>query len=288
MKLALGTVQFGLPYGISNQSGQVSREDAKAILALSRASGIDTLDTAIAYGDSEACLGEVGTEGFNIITKLPAIPENVADVGCWVRDQVQASLQRLGVQTVYGLLMHRSQQLVGPEGKAVVQALEHLKAEGVVQKIGVSIYSPTELDTVPQACQIDLVQAPFNLIDQRLNTSGWLQKLHDAGVEVHTRSTFLQGLLLMPRAAIPAKFQPWSELWNTWHDWLATHPVSAAKACIGFVQAFPQIDRVVVGVESVQQLVQLVEAAKKPLDAGLPDMSSTDESLINPSSWNSL
>jgi len=191
MKLALGTVQFGLPYGISNQGGKVIREDVKHIIALSRASGIDTLDTAIAYGDSEACLGAVGIQGFNIITKLPTIPEDVADVGYWVRDQVQASLHRLGVQTAYGLLMHQPQQLLGHKGKVVVQALERLKAEGVIQKIGVSIYSPTELNPVFEACQIDLVQAPFNLRDQRLNTTGWLQKIYDAGVEVHTRSTFL-------------------------------------------------------------------------------------------------
>ena len=207
MKLALGTVQFGLPYGISNQSGKVMREDVKRILALSRASGINTIDTAIAYGDSEACLGAAGIEGFNIITKLPTIPERVADVGYWVRDQVHASLHRLGLQTAYGLLMHQPKQLLGLKGKAVVQALERLKVEGVMQKIGVSIYSPTELDPVFEACQIDLVQAPFNLIDQRLNTTGWLQKLHNAGVEVHTRSTFLQGLLLMPSTMIPEKFQ---------------------------------------------------------------------------------
>ena len=288
MKLALGTVQFGLPYGISNQGGKVIREDVKRIINLSRVSGIDTLDTAIAYGDSEECLGAVGIQGFNIITKLPIIPENVTDVGCWVRDQLQASLNRLGVQTAYGLLMHQPQQLLGRKGKAVVQALERLKAEGVIQKIGVSIYSPTELNPVFEACQIDLVQAPFNLLDQRLNTTGWLQKLHDAGVEVHTRSTFLQGLLLMPSTMIPERFQPWSELWNTWHGWLASHPFSAAQACICFVQAFPQIDRMVVGVESVEQLSQLVEAAKKPLDAGFPDMICTDERLLNPSYWNLL
>ena len=288
MKLALGTVQFGLPYGISNQSGKVIREDVKRILTLSRASGIDTIDTAIAYGDSEACLGAAGIEGFNIITKLPTIPESVADVGCWVRDQVHASLHRLGLQTAYGLLMHQPKQLLGLKGKAVVQALERLKVEGVMQKIGVSIYSPTELDPVFEACQIDLVQAPFNLIDQRLNTTGWLQKLHNAGVEVHTRSTFLQGLLLMPNTMIPEKFQPWSELWNTWHDWLSNHPFSAAQACICFVQAFPQIDRMVVGVESVKQLSQLVEAANKPLDAEFPDIICTDERLLNPSYWDLL
>lgn len=287
-KLALGTVQFGLPYGIANQSGQVSLENVKAILDLARFSGIDTLDTAIAYGESEACLGKVGTTGFKTVTKLPSIPEGVTDVRRWVYDQMQSSLYRLGGQSVYGLLLHHSQQLVGPKGKDLVQALEHLKTEGVVEKIGVSIYSPTELDNATRACPVDLVQAPFNLLDQRLNATGWLQKLHDSGVEVHVRSVFLQGLLLMSRAAIPAKFKPWSYLWGAWHDWLATHHVSAAQACIGFVHEFPQIDRVVVGVESVQQLGQIIDAAREPYISVLPDLSCTDEMLINPSKWNLL
>ena len=105
MKLALGTVQFGMPYGIANQSGQVSREDAKGIISLAQISGIDTLDTAIAYGDSEACLGDVGLDGFKVITKLPVMPDNVADVSNWVHDQINASFQRLNVISVYLIII---------------------------------------------------------------------------------------------------------------------------------------------------------------------------------------
>ena len=147
MKLVLGTVQFGLPYGIANQRGQVSSEDAKEIIALARLSGIDTIDTAIAYGESEVCLGGVGLDGFKVITKLPAMPDNVVGVGHWVHDQMQASLQRLNVKSVYAVLLHRSQQLLGPKGKDLYQTLGQLKAEGVVQKVGVSIYAPSELDS---------------------------------------------------------------------------------------------------------------------------------------------
>ena len=287
-RLALGTAQFGLPYGIANQSGQVSREGASAILAFGRSSGIDTLDTAIAYGDSEVCLGAIGTEDFKLTTKLPAVPETCRDIGHWVQDQMNLSLRRLGLTRIYGLLLHTSQQLIGPDGKAMGQALQSLKAAGIVQKIGVSIYSPVELDLVTRAWRIDLVQAPFNLIDRRLHTSGWLQKLHDGGIEVHARSIFLQGLLLMPRTSIPMKFHRWAYIWDAWHAWLAAHPVSAAQACIGFAQAYPQIDRLVVGVENVKQLYQLVAAAREPLNVDLPDIGSTDENLINPSFWNAL
>lgn len=288
MKLALGTVQFGLPYGIANQRGQVSREDVKGIVALARLSGIDTLDTAIAYGESEACLGDVGLDGFKVITKLPAMPDNVVGVGHWVHDQMQASLQRLNVKSVYAVLLHRSQQLLGPKGKDLYQTLGQLKAEGVVQKVGVSIYAPSELDSLMNVCPIDLVQAPFNLIDQRLQSSGWLQKLHDTGVEVHTRSAFLQGLLLMPATAIPEKFKHWLPLFNTWHDWLLDNNTSASQVCIEFVQAHPQIAKVVVGVESIQQLNQLIQAAKEPPNTVWPNIKCSDEHLINPSNWNVL
>lgn len=288
MKLALGTAQFGLPYGISNQNGQVNRESAEAIISLARLSGIDTLDTAIAYGESEACLGQVGVEGFKVITKLPAMPDNVVDVGNWVHDQIRSSLQRLNVKTVYAVLLHKPQQLLGPNDKALTQAIGQLKAEGVVQKVGVSIYAPSELDSLMNVCPIDLVQAPFNLIDQRLQSSGWLQKLHDSGVEVHTRSAFLQGLLLMPVTAIPEKFKPWQALFNTWHTWLLDNNISAAQACIGFVQAHKQIENVVVGVESVKQLEELIRWIKEASGAVWPNINCSDEHLIDPSNWNVL
>ena len=287
-RLALGTVQFGLPYGIANQSGQVSREDAKGIIALARLSGIDTIDTAIAYGESEARLGDVGLDGFKVITKLPVMQDNVVDVGNWVHEQMQLSLQRLNVISVYALLLHHSQQLIGPKGRDLYETLGQLKAEGVVQKIGVSIYAPSELDTLMDVCPVDLVQSPFNLIDQRLHSSGWLQKLYDSGVEVHTRSAFLQGLLLMPANKIPEKFKYWRPLFNTWHGWLLDNNTSATQACIGFVQAHLQIAKVVVGVDSIQQLEQLVQAEKEPTNTCWPNIKCSDEHLISPLNWNVL
>ena len=172
--LALGTVQFGLPYGIANQIGQVNHLEANRIIELARSNKIDTLDTAIAYGQSEVCLGQIGVSDFKVVTKLPALPEDVTDVGLWVREQMQASLQRLNMTGVYGLLLHRSQQLIDSKRKVLVQALEQLKEDGIVQKIGVSIYDHSELTNIINYFPIDLVQSPYNLIDQSLQTSGWL------------------------------------------------------------------------------------------------------------------
>lgn len=287
-RVALGTVQFGLPYGIANQDGQVTRPNAKAMLQLAAVNGMDTLDTAIAYGESETCLGEVGAQGFKLVTKLPAVPDGCADVSRWVEEQVAASLTRLGVSAVYGLLLHRPQQLLESDGKTLYQTLQGLKETGQVQKVGVSIYAPNELEVLTQRYRFDLVQAPFNLVDRRLNASGWLQRLNDEGIEIHTRSTFLQGLLLMSPDAFLDKFSPWSDLWCKWHDWLSLHNVSAVQACLAFSLSFPEIDRVVVGADSVNQLQQIISAALSAAPDDFPDLHCDAENLINPARWSKL
>lgn len=287
-RLALGTVQFGLPYGIANQAGQVSRPEARKMLRLAAAKGIDTLDTAIAYGESEICLGEVGCQNFKLVTKLPAVPDNCSDIANWINEQVLASLGRLGVNSVYGLLLHRSEQLLGRDGKVIFKALQNLKETGSVEKTGVSIYAPGELEALTSQYHFDLVQAPFNIIDRRLSTSGWLQRLKQEGVEIHTRSAFLQGLLLMPRSAIPGKFMPWAGILGKWHDWLECHSFAAVKASLAYPLSFPEIDRVVIGADSKNQLEQIIGAALGGIPEEFPDLHSEDENLINPAYWSKL
>jgi aryl-alcohol dehydrogenase-like predicted oxidoreductase len=282
---ALGTAQFGLDYGISNKAGQVSRQEAKVMLQLALANNFDTLDTAIAYGDSEMCLGEVGTKGFKVVTKLPSIPDNCKDVTNWVKQELGASLSRLGVNSVYGLLLHRSEQLQGPNGARLYQALQALKDSGQVKKVGVSIYSPSELETLMPIYRFDLIQAPFNLVDQRLHTKGWLQRLKDEGIEIHSRSVFFQGLLLMEIEDKTPKILKWICLLQRWHKWLVENNITAVQACLAFPLSFPEIDRVVVGADSVKQLTQIVNATNNQVKTDLPDFQCEDESLINPARW---
>ena len=288
MRLALGTVQFGLPYGVKNSSGQVSRDDARSILKLASVNGIDTLDTAVAYGDAENCLGEIGVHKFKLVTKLPRLPDDCLDVDDWVQMQMDASLSRLGVKKVYGLLIHHADQLLSIIGSSLYSALLRLKDKGHAQKIGVSIYSPSDLDALLPRYRFDLCQAPFNLVDRRLYTSGWLQHLKDLGVEIHTRSAFLQGLLLMNESDIPTKFFAWNDLWRLWQLWLANHGDLAIEACLAYPLSFPEIDRVIVGVDSPSQLAQIINATNLSLNTELPDLQCEDELLINPAKWNLL
>lgn len=288
MKIALGTVQFGLPYGIANQTGQVGRSEAKEMLRVAAASGIDTLDTAIAYGESETCLGEAGVQSFCLVTKLPAIPASCMDLRAWVREQVGLSLRRLGLSSVHGLLLHRSADLLGIDGAILWRALEELRNSGLVRKIGVSVYAPSEFEALARLYRVDLVQAPFNIVDRRLATSGWLDRLKDDDVEVHTRSVFLQGLLLMPPNSLPPEFSRWYALFSRWHQWLSANDMSALQACLSFSLGYPQIDRVVVGADNMQHLQQIIDYSNRTLAGSLPDMESDDEVLINPARWAEL
>jgi len=288
-KLALGTAQFGLNYGVANLSGQVSLPEAKKILELAQKAKIQLLDTAIAYGDSEEILGEIGVSKFHVVSKLPYPPQNHTNIDSWVEKQVEISLTRLGIKSLYGLLLHRSQSLLGVAGKKLINALNRVQSCGLVNKVGLSIYDPPELDKVMHLMRVDLVQAPLNLIDRRLESSGWLSRLHQEGVEIHTRSAFLQGLLLMPHNKIPSKFRAWDNLWGNWSKQLEGSKVSAAAVCLSYPMSLTEVDRVVVGVDSLDQFKSIVAASQiQPVQQDLSFMISEDEMLIKPSNWSLL
>lgn len=284
-RIALGTAQFGLSYGIANAVGQVGRADVGAILALASRHAIDTLDTAVAYGESEQVLGDVGVAGWQVISKLPALPDHCPDVAGWVHGQVSDILHRLRIESLHGLLLHRPGQLLGPNGPALDDALREQRSLGKVQKIGVSIYEPEELDGLFDRMHFDIVQAPFNVMDDRLARSGWMERLTASDCELHVRSIFLQGLLLMDNKTRPPQFDRWRTLWDQWQGWLVESGLSPLQACVRHALSMPQIARVVVGVDSVAQLGQILEAASGDLPVLPATLKSQDSDLLNPSRW---
>ena len=288
MKLALGTAQFGFNYGLSNKQGQVSEFEARAILAQARAGGMDTLDTAIDYGTSEQRLGEMGVKDWRIVSKLPGYPDHCPDISRWVTDSVTDSLKRLKIKRLYGLLLHRPRQLLQPNGDLLYKAILHLKNDGLVAKVGISIYDPDELDAICPQYHLDLVQAPFNILDRRLIDSGWLTRLSGQGTELHVRSVFLQGLLLMKADQRPDKFRPWQMLWQRWDAGLAERSLSPLNVCLAYALSFPEISRVVVGMDNSQQLSAILNTSQPVALDWLRDLRIADPDLLNPSRWSRL
>jgi aryl-alcohol dehydrogenase-like predicted oxidoreductase len=287
-RLILGTAQFGLDYGIANRAGQTSLNEAASILEIARTHGMQLLDTAAVYGDSERRLGEIGLDRWGVISKLPLLPDDVGNIRQWVKESAEASLLRLKIPCLHGLLLHRPEQLLGPRGAELYAALLELKESGLTQRVGVSIYDPVELDQLCARYQFDVVQCPFSLIDRRLLDSGWLYRLRDLGTELHVRSVFLQGLLLMPPAARPAKFSRWEGLWSNWQRWLEQTSMTPLQACLNYALSFPEIGNVVLGVDQTSQLLEIIGIIGLATPAAPKDLQSTDLRLINPSHWNKL
>jgi aryl-alcohol dehydrogenase-like predicted oxidoreductase len=202
-----------------------------------------------------------------------------------VRTSVRSSLAKLKLARLRGVLLHRPLQLLGPQGPALHTALLALKDEGLVEKVGISIYGPADLDALWHRIQPELVQAPLNVLDRRLLTSGWMARMHAAGTEIHVRSIFLQGLLLMDAASRPAMFSRWQPLWDRWTGWLSEASVSPLHACLGLALSRPEVSRVVVGVDSLEQLEEILAAAVDANPVPPSELGCNDADLLDPSRW---
>lgn len=284
-RLSLGTAQFGMSYGVANQNGQVCTDQIAKILELASSIGVDTLDTAITYGDSEQRLGEIGISSWKVVSKLPGVPADIADIPSWVEQSVNKSLQRLQTSQLHGLLLHRPDQLLGFQGKDLYHSLNLMKERGLVKNIGLSIYEPAELESLCGDFIFDLIQSPFNVLDRSIYESGWLYKLKKSGVEVHVRSVFLQGLLLMNSSTRPAYFSRWQSLWHQWEQWLGDTRLTPLQGCLGYVLSNPDIDRVIVGVDSLKQLQEILAVAAEVSPLPPDNLCCGDPDLINPSLW---
>jgi hypothetical protein len=285
-RLALGTVQFGSRYGVANISGQIAPPEIAAILERAYGAGIDTLDTAIAYGDAEARLGDAGASSWRVITKLPSLPNDVTDVTQWIDAQVLGSLRRLRTVQLDGLLLHKSADLFGPHGTRFIEALGSLKARGWIRCAGVSIYDPAELERIWRVWRPELVQAPCNVFDRRVARSGWLATLQQHGVRIHLRSIFLQGVLLMPAARRPPWFGRWQGLFDRWLNWCGQQHSTPLMAAVAFARSLPGVERLVIGVDSARQLQEIVVAAEADMPIPPEELCSEDLDLIEPSRWN--
>jgi aryl-alcohol dehydrogenase-like predicted oxidoreductase len=290
-RIALGTVQFGLPYGIANTQGQVSYDQAEAMLGAMRTAGIDTIDTAIAYGEAETVLGRIGVSGFRLVSKVPVLREHAFAVDDWVVAQVEASLERLRVPRLGGLMLHSPDDLLGPHGSDLARGLLRVREAGLAERIGLSVYSPEQLAALFDLLPLEIIQIPLNIFDRRFAETGWLDRLVSDDVEVHARSVFLQGLLLMPSCRLPSKFEPFRMLIDGWHTWLAGDAAagrSTVQACLAHVASYAGISRLVVGADSLAQLQDVIEAASTAPMRAPESLASPATPLINPSQWNTL
>lgn len=289
MKLGLGTVQFGMDYGISNPAGKTPPDEVDKILDVAVLNRIRIVDTAALYGTSEQALGASlpADHGFSVVTKTPVYQnENItADSARLLEQTFQRSLRRLRLAAVYGLLAHHADDMLSAGGNLLFEKMEELKQRGLVTKIGVSVYCAEQIERILDRYSIDLIQLPLNVFDQRLLHSGHLAKLKEIGVEIHVRSVFLQGLLLMEPANLPAFFNSFRQYLARYREAMECQGLSPLQAALGFAAGLDSVDAIICGVQNHQQLEDIC-AVLKPCDTSLfTPFGVTDEAIINPSQW---
>ena len=277
-KLGLGTVQFGQAYGVSNRRGQVLPDEATAILARAAKGGVGVLDTAANYGQAESVLAALDTRPFRIVTKTVSARGGVDAV------VARAHASKAALPQADTLLVHAAADLDDP---ALWPALQKLKRDGVFAKIGVSAYVADDPVRLAERFRPDTMQLPFSLLDQRLLRDGTLARLAALGVEVHARSLFLQGLLLMAPEALPDHLKSAAPYLTSLRTRLAAAGTTPLAAALGFALSQPEIAVALVGVTGVDEFNAILAAAARPLPAlDWQACALNDERILTPSLWN--
>jgi len=287
-QLVLGTVQLGMPYGIANSSGQPDQGLASSILDKAYESGIRKLDTAAAYGSSERVIGLSHNHGWEIISKIPSLKEvEPANIGAEVKKSVYQSLDNLKRDKIHGILVHDFNDLTGGVGPFLVDSLIELKELGYVSVLGVSVYSPSNLQSIEGTLPLDIIQGPANIFDQRFIRSRVLQKLLENNTVFHARSVFLQGLLLMPPNMRSLMFLSWKNLFDKFDSEIKKLGLTPLEFCLAYIAQEKDVSNLIVGVEELEQLTEILQAFKningQKVDA--KNLNCNDEGLIDPRQW---
>jgi len=288
-RLGLGSVQWGMSYGIANFCGQPSSLMISQILATAADAGVSLIDTAASYGDAESKLGEVCvSRKFRVVTKttLDSFGELSID---GVKAGFFRSMNRLKCKKIYGLLVHDAGHLLKGEFSCELwNILSELKDDGYVEKIGVSVYTPEQLERISDNFPIEIVQLPYSVYDQRFAISGSFDRLKRAGVEVHVRSAFLQGLILMSVDALPKHFSSMRTNHALFIEFCNEMNLSPVQVALGFCLSSVGVDRVIVGFETQDQFKSILKAAanvKEDLCDLMTKFRIDDENIILPINW---
>lgn len=281
-KIVLGTVQFGVNYGINNTTGQVTPEEVCKILTIASKKGINTLDTSSAYGTSEQALGKALRETglhFNIVSKYP---KSVLSV----RDTFTKSLQNLGVNSLYGYLVHHFEFY--QEQPIIFDEMRKLKDEGLIQKIGFSLYSPQQLQyLLDHNVQFDILQFPYNIFDRQFEP--YMPQLVEQGVEIHTRSAFLQGLFFKDTNTLSEKLTSLKPYLDNLHQYCDRQEVNVEQVAFGYVLANEYVKGALIGVDNHTQLEANLQVASHQLNQQdidyIKSIEIKEKELLNPVNW---
>ncbi|MDO5978854.1 aldo/keto reductase [Flavivirga spongiicola] len=287
-KLILGTVQFGLDYGINNNKGKPSESIIKEILDIAYEKGIQYLDTAEAYGNSQERIGTYHRKSlnkFNIITKFSSSVKELSDD---IETRVLENTKILGVENLYCYMFHSFKDFNFFFEK-YQKDLISLKNRKIIRKIGVSIYTNDELEKVLNFDNIDLIQLPFNLFDNNKLRGEVIRRAKVKGIEIHTRSVFLQGLFFKGKENLQGNLIDLKPYVENIENLSKNNHISINDLALNYACNNENIDKVLIGVDDVNQLKMNLDSVNKLIDqkvfTEIDKIEVKEKKLLNPSNW---
>jgi len=290
VRLGLGAAQFGLDYGVSNRSGRTPPAEVRNILSLAAERGLALIDTAPGYGDSESVLGEClpRNHGFLISTKIKPMRTDVitSEHLETVRKMFAESLARLRQDHVHAVLIHHVEDLLVDGGDALMQLLEGFRERGLIDHIGVSIYEAREMDELAERFELGVLQVPVSVVDQRLIQGDDIGRWAGAGTDIHARSVFLQGFLLMAPDQLPPALRHHAPMLERFRHFARENDCLPAHIALKFIDSQKDIASAIVGVNTAAQLEQLLAFEECKIDCSdLRQFAQQDVQLLNPFLW---
>lgn len=283
MKLSIGTVQFGMKYGINNNTGIPTDQELKMIFNEMKISNIDTLDTSYAYGDSELRIGEMSDSNLNVVTKFP-----YTNTESELVNYFNTSLKRLSTRKIYGYLAHDPINLI--QKPFLWEILIDLKKKGCIDKIGYSLYYPEELEKLFELNLIpDIIQVPFNILDRKF--SKYFHILKKNNIEIHSRSVFLQGVFFKDLKCFPEKLKSLIPNIKLIKKIAHENNITIEDLALNYVYNNNLIDKIIVGVENIHQLQSNIDIINKwhynhNLMEQIENLQFDDNVFFNPAKWN--
>ena len=293
-RLMVGTVQFGLPYGVANQTGQPSYKEVVEIVAAMIEGGVNCFDTAAAYGNSEEVLGraliELGVmDRVTVVTKVRALtPTELADPSLAakaIEQSVSESLRRLQLDVLPIVLFHREPDAIFHE------RLEVLRDRGWLKRYGVSCDNRPGPAAMFAASGFSALQLPANILDHRHQQSGIFKTAREHNVSIFIRSVYLQGLLLMPEDQIPQELRDVIPARRRLQDLAASSGMDLAELALRYMLSQDGVTSVIVGVETIRQAHDNCKLfARGPLPGDLlsaidATQSTLSEAILTPNLW---
>ena len=216
------------------------------------------------------------------------MPKNIKkkNIKNYIRNSATKSLKNLKVKKLECLLLQNADVLLGKNGNEIYKSIKDIKKQKFTNKIGLSIYDFTILKKIINKFKFDLIQVPFNILDQRLVKKGWLKKLKNKKIEVHVRSIFLQGILLLKNNQLPKKLNYLKKSWIIWEKWLKKNKFDPLQICLSFVLRHKHLDGIIVGQNSLRQFEQILKSKIIKDNFQLPNLKIKNRKLIDPREWN--